>query len=89
MGVEMGENDTDIAGVYINDAPEGYPARETGIIPGDIITEFDGIEVQTSYDLFAQILRRNVGDTVEIQIYRNGEYLTITLELIESPVEQN
>jgi S1-C subfamily serine protease len=53
IGVEMGENSTDIVGVYINNAPEGYPASEAGIKAGDIITKFDGVEVKTSYELFA------------------------------------
>jgi serine protease Do len=85
IGVEMGENSTDIVGVYINNAPEGYPASEAGIKAGDIITKFDGVEVKTSYELFAQILRRDVGDEVEIEIYRDGEYITLTLRLVENP----
>ena len=88
IGVEMGENKTDIAGVYINDAPDGYPASEAGIKTGDIISKFDGVEVKTSYELFAQILRHDVGDVVEVEIYRDGEYLTVTLKLVENPVTQ-
>jgi len=88
IGVEMGENKTDITGVYINDAPEGYPASEAGIKTGDIISKFDGVEVKTSYELFAQILRHDVGDVVEVEIYRDGEYLTVTLKLVENPVTQ-
>lgn len=88
IGVEMGENKTDIKGVYINDAPEGYPASEAGIKTGDIISKFDGVEVKTSYELFAQILRHDVGDVVEVEIYRDGEYLTVTLKLVENPVTQ-
>ncbi len=45
----------------------------------------DGVKVSNPYELFAQILRHNVGDEVTVKIYRNGEYLTITLELVESP----
>jgi len=88
IGVEMGENKTDIAGVYINDAPDGYPASEAGIKAGDIISKFDGVEVKTSYELFAQILRHDVGDVVEVEIYRDGEYQTVTLKLVESPITQ-
>jgi serine protease Do len=88
IGVEMGENKTDIAGVYINDAPDGYPASEAGIKAGDIISKFDGVEVKTSYELFAQILKHDVGDVVEVEIYRDGEYHTVTLKLVESPATQ-
>ncbi|MBA7699166.1 Periplasmic pH-dependent serine endoprotease DegQ [subsurface metagenome] len=89
IGVEMGENRTDIVGVYIENAMEGYPAVEAGIKSGDIITEFDGAVVQTPFELFAQILRLNVGDIVELEVYRDGEYLTITLELVEAPITEN
>jgi S1-C subfamily serine protease len=88
IGVEMGENNTDIVGVYINDVPEGYPASEAGIRDGDIITKFDGVEVKTSYELFAQILKHNVGDEVGVEIYRDGDYFTLTLKLVENPVTQ-
>ncbi|NQT66001.1 MAG: trypsin-like peptidase domain-containing protein [Actinobacteria bacterium] len=88
-GILMGENKADIIGVYIESTIEGYPAEEAGIKSGDIITEFDGIEVKTSFDLLGQILRRNVEDVVNIKIYRDGEYLNITLELVESPATEN
>ena len=89
IGIEMGENKTDVTGVYISNVTEGYPAEEAGIKSGDIITEFDGVEVQDPLELLAQILRHNVGDSVNIKIYRDGEYLNITLELVESPTTEN
>ena len=89
IGIEMGENKTDVTGVYISNVTEGYPAEEAGIKSGDIITEFDGVEVQDPLELLAQILRHNVGDSVNIKIYRDGEYLNITLVLVESPLTKN
>jgi serine protease Do len=85
IGVVMGENTTDISGVYIINVEEGTPAEDAGIKSGDIIIKFDGVEVNDSTELFGQILRHNVDDLVNIEIYRNGKYLNITLELIENP----
>ncbi len=85
MGIEMGENPTDILGVYITGIREGYPADSAGILSGDIMVEFNGFKVNTPYELFAQILRSNVGDTVEVRIFRNGEYNIFTTVLVESP----
>jgi S1-C subfamily serine protease len=45
--------------------------------------------MKTSFELFAQILRHNVGDVVNIKIYRDGKYLNITLELVEAPITEN
>ncbi len=88
MGIEMGENPTDIVGVYIMGVMDGFPAQEAGMDEGDIIVEFDGIEIKTPYELLAQILRRNVGDEIEIQIYRDGNFLNLSLVLVEAPLEQ-
>ncbi len=83
MGIEMGENETDIAGVYVNNVIKGYSAEKAGIKKGDIIIEFDGVAVKTPYELLARILRHNVGDEVQIKIYRDGDYQTASLELVE------
>ena len=60
----MGLNETDIVGVYIVNALEGYPAEKAGIKSGDVITEFDGESLQTPYELFAEMLKHDVGDTI-------------------------
>jgi len=83
MGIEMGENETDIAGVYVNNVIKGYSAEKAGIKKGDIIVEFDGVAVKTPYELLARILRHNVGDEIQIKIYRDGDYQTASLELVE------
>jgi S1-C subfamily serine protease len=85
IGIEMGENTTDIIGVYINSVIKGYPAEKAGIKAGDVIVEMDNIKVKNPFELFAQILRHNVEDKITVKLYRNGEYLTSTLELVETP----
>ncbi|MGM0368049.1 MAG: S1C family serine protease [Actinomycetota bacterium] len=88
MGIEMGNNPTEVLGVYINSVMDGYPAEEAGIKSGDIITKFDGVRIKTPYELLAQILRHNVGDMVDLEVYRNGEYINIELELVKAPEGQ-
>ena len=73
IGIQMGENTTDIKGVFIESVVEGYPAEKSGITAGDIITEFAGNIIETPYQLLAQLLRHDVGDKVAVKIYRNGE----------------
>lgn len=89
LGVKMDENNTEIKGVYITDAFEGDPADKAGVKKGDIITEFNGVGVQNPLELIGQILRLNVGDSVNMKVYRNGQYLDITVELAESPLTEN
>ncbi len=89
IGVEMGENPTETVGVYILEALEGYPGEKAGIKAGDIIMEFDRVEVKTRFELFAQILKRNVGDIIEIKIFRDNRTQIITLKLAEAPITEN
>jgi serine protease Do len=90
MGIEMRDNTTDIKGVFIKTVTSGDPAEKAGIKSGDIITELNGKAIETQYELFAQILRQNVGDKLSVKVYRQGSYLTFNVELIEraAPVSQ-
>lgn len=89
IGVEMGTNETDIVGVFIVGTLEGYPAEEAGIIPGDVITEFDGVALQTPYELFAEMLKHDVGDMVKLKVYRDGIFREFELKLVEAPYTEN
>lgn len=86
IGIEMGQNTTNIPGVLISVVQKGYPADKAGIKAGDILTKFDGEPVRTNFELLAQILRHNVGDSVQIDIYRNGSTINLSVTLVESPV---
>ena len=86
IGIEMGQNTTDIPGVLISVVLAGYPADNAGLNSNDILTKFDGEQVRTNFELYAQILRHNVGDTVPIEIYRGGSYITLSITLVESPL---
>jgi serine protease Do len=84
-GIEMGVNNTGIKGVYINKVLKGYPAEKSGLTAGDIITEFGGVKVENPYQLLAKILSYNVGDKIELKIYRNGSYISLSVLLVEKP----
>ena len=85
IGVEMGLNNTEIKGVYINKVTKGYPAEKAGLAAGDIITEFGGVKVENPYQLLAKILSYNVGDKIELIVYRNGKYTSLSVLLVEKP----
>ena len=84
IGIEMSANgETDINGVYISKIIPGYAADKAGLKEGDVITEFDGKEIKTPYQLIAQMQRHDIGDEVIIKIYRNGSFLDIKVILGE------
>jgi serine protease Do len=85
IGIEMGNNTSVVAGVLIANVVSGKPAEQAGLKSGDIITEIDGAAIDSPYQLLAQLLKHNVGDTVEVKYYRNSAYLTVNVELAEKP----
>ncbi len=88
IGIEMGDNTSDIAGVLVSSVIEGKPAQLAGLKAGDIITEIGGAAIDSPYQLLAQLLRHNVGDSVTVKYYRNNTYLTVNVELVEKPQPQ-
>ncbi|MDD5659130.1 MAG: trypsin-like peptidase domain-containing protein [Actinomycetota bacterium] len=89
MGIEMGQNTTDIPGVFISSVQAGYPADAAGIRKYDILTKFDQEPVRSNFELLAQLLRHNVGDTVPVEIYRQNSYIELSITLVESPLTVN
>jgi len=87
IGVQMGLNITEIPGVLIEGTVEDSPAEKAGISAGDIMVRFGQRQLKDPYDLLAQILRSNCNDIIEVEIFRGGQSLTLTMELTECPVD--
>ena len=66
-------------GAYVVSVTEGSAADEAGIQEGDIIISLNGEEVESATDLTLLVRSNNPGDTVTIELIRDGE--TITLEV--------
>lgn len=84
IGIEMGENNTAVVGVYIQSVVEGSPAEEAGLKSGDIIAEFNYKKIQTPYELLAQMLKHNVGDIVKLKLFKDEVYTTLDINLVEA-----
>lgn len=71
---------TDVKGALVTDVPEG-PAKDAGVLSGDIITSFDGVEVGDTRELVRRVADTDVGKAVDLVVLRDGksEVLTITL----------
>ena len=51
---------------------EGGPGAEAGLRENDVITAVDGNEISDIYELQDVIFDHEVGDTIEVTVYRNG-----------------
>jgi len=69
-------------GVLVSSVQEGRPAYLAGIRANDVITSFDGQPIFDMPQLQAAVRQKNIGDTVEMRILRNGTLaLTVYVEL--------
>lgn len=71
-----------VEGIYVDRVYSGTPAQKAGIQRGDIIVSIDGVEVKTMEELNEIKNSKNIGDTVELGIYRSGsiEKVNVVLE---------
>jgi S1-C subfamily serine protease len=68
-------------GAYIAEVIEGLPAAQAGIMVGDIITSIDGEPVTLEIDLRNRIYAHQPGDTVTLEVLRNGEIIQLDVTL--------
>ena len=68
-------------GVLINQVEPNTAASKAGLKPGDIIVAVDGEEVNNAGELRDKIAFKGAGSEVNLKIYRNGEYITLTATL--------
>ncbi len=66
-------------GCRIEELTEGAPADQAGLKVGDIITKVDDVIVTVNDDVVGYVRSLKVGDTIDFTVYRDGEYLTITV----------
>ncbi|MBE1283140.1 MAG: Do family serine endopeptidase [Rhodobacteraceae bacterium] len=67
-------------GALVNDVPEG-PAKESGMLPGDVIMSFDGVEVENTRGLVKLVGNSEVGKKVRVVVYRDGGTQTLLVTL--------
>ena len=91
----------DAKGFLILDVIEGSPAEKAGLkgmseigkingdeypVDGDIVISVDDKEVRNISDLLIHLQReKTVGDEMVLGVLRDGEFMHITLELVERP----
>ena len=58
---------------------EGSAADNAGLEVGDIITAVDEQEITSSSELRSARRAYRAGDSAELTVYRNGDYITLTI----------
>lgn len=75
-------------GFIIGDVEDGGPADEAGLKSGDVVVELNGEPVSDFYDFRIEIASSSPGAEVELGIFRDGEEMSVTVELGELNPEE-
>ncbi len=95
LGVRMSEVDSDLAdalgmnkpyGALINDVEEGESADKAGLVPGDVIIEFDSKEIKFSSDLPHVVGQIKPDSRAKAKVIRDGKEITLDFVLGELPI---
>jgi S1-C subfamily serine protease len=91
LGVSLQDLDDDLreamelpkslAGVLVPETVPGSPAREAGLKPMDVITTIDGKRVASADEVIERVGARSPGQTVSIEVWRDGAARTFTATL--------
>ena len=70
-------------GVYVQRVDEGSAADKAGLKVGDMFVSVDGTAVSSTSDVTAVLDQHQVGDTIEVQVVRGKQVLSLNVTLQE------
>ena len=73
------------ASVIVADVVAGTPAARADLRIGDVVLSADGRPVDNARQLDVRLYRKALGDTVRIELLRDGQRLTAELVVVERP----
>lgn len=66
-------------GVVVSAIEEGAPASNSDLRVTDVITQVDGKEVATAHDLQREVMKKKVGQNVDLTVWRDGKTLSVAV----------
>lgn len=66
-------------GAYINEVTRGGPADQAGLQVGDIVVRMNGVQVKDNTDLTRRVGMARVGETIRLEVMRNGRLVALTV----------
>jgi serine protease Do len=70
----------DAKGALITDVPDG-PAKDAGMVAGDVILSFDGADVADTRELVRRVADAPIGQAVRVLVMREGKTQTLSVTL--------
>jgi len=73
----------DARGALVASVTEGGPAKEAGIRAGDVVLTFNGRDIEEMRRLPRIVAETEVGSSVPVEVWRDGEKVSVTVNLGE------
>jgi len=74
-------------GVFVCSVEEDSAADDAGLQMGDVITKVDDIEISDIKELNAAKKKYSAGDTSTLEVYRDGQTISVSITWGATPVE--
>jgi S1-C subfamily serine protease len=85
LGVELTRYD-EVPGILVERVIADGPAAQAGVQPGDVIVRFQGHTVPDAAAFVRSVTAMEPGTTVECEVMRNGQPLTLQVTLGARPM---
>jgi len=72
-------------GVVVRTIQADTPASKSDLRPADVITDVDGVQVQSARELQNEILKKKVGEQLTLGVWRNGKKMSVLVRTEELP----
>jgi putative serine protease PepD len=86
LGVGLADAENN-GGARIVEVRQGGPAEDAGVREGDVVVGAGGEDVQNGDDLRSVVNARQPGDELELELRRDGDTRTVTVELGTRPAQ--
>jgi Do/DeqQ family serine protease len=92
LGVQMADMDAEVAkqlnlggqkGAFVGGVLRGSPADAAGILPGDLIVEWNGQKVSNNLELPLMVASTQIGSTAKVKVVREGKPLELNVKITE------
>ena len=75
-------------GAIVADLVPGGPSQRAGLTKGDVVISVNGVNVRTSAELTREVAKAHAGDTLKLQILRDGKPKSVDVKSGVRPSEQ-
>jgi len=76
-------------GAIVSDLVPGGPSARAGLAPGDVVVGINGVPVKTSSELTREVAKGKPGDTLRLDVIRDGKHRTVEVRSGVRPAEKD